>query len=74
MFKVHLNCWCKRFHLEVKPLAVTCCVKVRSEEEMAYADWINSNLANDSDVKHLLPLAADGKDLYQRISDGILIV
>ena len=47
---------------------------VRSEEEMAYADWINSNLANDSDVKHLLPLAADGKDLYQRISDGILIV
>ena len=45
---------------------------VRSEEEMAFADWINSNLGADPDVKHLLPLS--GKDLYQKITDGILIV
>lgn len=45
---------------------------VRSEEEMAFANWINSNLVSDPDVKHLLPLS--GKDLYQKITDGILIV
>ena len=45
---------------------------VRSEEEMAFADWINTNLASDPDVKHLVPLS--GKDLYQKITDGILIV
>lgn len=45
---------------------------VRSEEEMAFADWINSNLGADPDVKHLCPLS--GKDLYQKITDGILIV
>jgi len=47
---------------------------VRNEEEMAFANWINSNLANDKDVQHLLPLSADGKDLYQKVTDGILIV
>ncbi len=45
---------------------------VRPEEEQAFADWINSNLVADADVKHLLPL--NGKDLYQKISDGILII
>jgi plastin-3 len=47
---------------------------VRNEEEMAFANWINSNLANDKDVQHLLPLSPDGKDLYQKVTDGILIV
>ena len=45
---------------------------VRAEEEDAYADWINTNLASDADVKHLVPIS--GKDLYQKITDGILIV
>jgi plastin-3 len=47
---------------------------VRQEEEMAFSDWINVNLTNDKDVQHLLPLSSDGKDLYQKIMDGILIV
>ena len=47
---------------------------VRNEEEMAYANWINSNLSNDKDVQHLLPLSANGKDLYEKIMDGMLIV
>jgi len=47
---------------------------VRHEETMAFANWINSNLATDKDVQHLMPLSTDGKDLYQKVTDGILIV
>lgn len=46
---------------------------VRHEEQMAFSDWINTNLASDKDVQHLLPLSADGTDLYQKIIDGILM-
>ena len=46
---------------------------VRHEEQAAFSDWINTNLASDKDVSHLMPLASDGKDLYQKITDGILI-
>jgi plastin-3 len=47
---------------------------VRHEEVLAFSDWINSNLTNDKDVQHLLPLSSDGKELYEKITDGILIV
>ena len=30
---------------------------VLSQEEVAYADWINRRLANDNDTSHFLPLA-----------------
>ena len=42
--------------------------------QIAFSDWINSNLATDKDVQHLIPLSADGKDLYPKITDGILLM
>ena len=44
---------------------------VRHEEEAAFADWINTNLGHDKDLEHLLPV--DAKNLYQKITDGILL-
>ena len=29
---------------------------VLNEEQVAFSDWINTNLARDKDVAHLLPL------------------
>ena len=46
---------------------------VRHEEQAAFSDWINTNLGSDEDLKHLLPLDSDGKDLYTKITDGILL-
>lgn len=46
---------------------------VRMEEQLAFSDWINSNLILDKDLKHLLPIDAEGKALYQKIKDGILL-
>ena len=34
---------------------------VRVEEQLAFSDWINSNLKHDPDLKHLLPIDPDGK-------------
>jgi len=46
---------------------------VRSEEQMAFSDWINTNLGQDEDLQHLLPLDHDGKNLYDAVKDGILL-
>ncbi|XP_011193512.2 plastin-3 isoform X2 [Zeugodacus cucurbitae] len=46
---------------------------VRLEEQLAFSDWINSNLGYDQDLKHLLPIDAEGKHLYLAIKDGILL-
>lgn len=46
---------------------------VRLEEQLAFSDWINSNLSHDPDLKHLLPIDADGKALYDKVKDGILL-
>jgi len=46
---------------------------VRMEEQLAFSDWINSNLGHDKDLKHLLPIDAEGKKLYEKIQDGILL-
>ncbi|KAI8128041.1 hypothetical protein FF38_07724 [Lucilia cuprina] len=46
---------------------------VRLEEQLAFSDWINSNLGHDQDLKHLLPIDNEGKRLYQSIKDGILL-
>ena len=46
---------------------------VRHEEQAAFSNWINTNLGSDKDLEHLTPLSADGKDLYQKITDGILL-
>lgn len=42
--------------------------------QIAFSDWINSNLSADKDVQHLIPLSPDGRDLYQKITDGILLM
>lgn len=46
---------------------------VRLEEQLAFSGWINSNLSKDPDLKHLLPLDAQGKTLYDKVKDGILL-
>lgn len=46
---------------------------VRVEEQLAFSDWINSNLRQDPDLKHLLPIDSDGKTLYDKVKDGILL-
>lgn len=46
---------------------------VRMEEQLAFSDWINSNLGHDQDLKHLLPIDAEGKALYLKIKDGIML-
>lgn len=46
---------------------------VRVEEQLAFSDWINSNLGHDPDLKHLLPIDTEGKTLYDKVQDGILL-
>lgn len=46
---------------------------VRLEEQLAFSDWINSNLGHDPDLQHLLPIDSEGKYLYDRVKDGILL-
>lgn len=46
---------------------------VRLEEQLAFSDWINSNLGSDPDLKHLLPIDSEGKTLYDKVKDGILL-
>lgn len=46
---------------------------VRVEEQLAFSDWINSNLQHDPDLKKLLPIDSEGKYLYDKVKDGILL-
>ncbi|XP_060807504.1 plastin-2 [Amyelois transitella] len=46
---------------------------VRLEEQMAFSGWINSNLEHDPDLKHLLPIDAEGKQLYEKLKDGLIL-
>uniref|UniRef100_A0A0A9Z8G6 Plastin-3 n=1 Tax=Lygus hesperus TaxID=30085 RepID=A0A0A9Z8G6_LYGHE len=46
---------------------------VRLEEQLAFSDWINSNLGYDPDLKHLLLIDPEGKGLYESVKDGILL-
>lgn len=46
---------------------------VRLEEQISFSEWINSNLHHDQDLKHLLPIDPEGKALYEKIKDGILL-
>jgi hypothetical protein len=46
---------------------------VRLEEQLAFSDWVNSNLRHDADLQHLLPIDPEGKALYDRVKDGILL-
>ncbi|KAJ2941033.1 hypothetical protein O0L34_g13165 [Tuta absoluta] len=46
---------------------------VRLEEQMAFSGWINSNLEHDPDLKHLLPIDPEGKQLYDKLKDGLIL-
>ncbi|CAL4125527.1 unnamed protein product [Meganyctiphanes norvegica] len=46
---------------------------VRLEEQLAFSDWVNSNLGQDPDLKHLLPIDPEGRTLYDKVKDGILL-
>ncbi|XP_044741174.1 plastin-2 [Chrysoperla carnea] len=46
---------------------------VRLEEQLAFSDWINTNLSGDQDLKHLLPIDNEGKQLYDKLKDGIML-
>ncbi|KAH9419181.1 Plastin-3 [Dermatophagoides pteronyssinus] len=46
---------------------------VRHEEQVAFSDWINTHLSCDSDLKSLLPIDLEGKTLYDKVKDGILL-
>lgn len=46
---------------------------VRKEEEVAFANWINKNLAADPDCQKYLPLNPENKNLYMNSGDGVLI-
>ncbi|TMS39770.1 hypothetical protein L596_006250 [Steinernema carpocapsae] len=45
---------------------------VRLDEEVAFANWINSNLSTDLDLKFYLPVEPNGNELYVKIQDGII--
>ncbi|XP_041984190.1 plastin-2 [Aricia agestis] len=46
---------------------------VRLEEQMAFSGWINSNLEHDPDLHHLLPIDPEGKRLYDKLKDGLIL-
>jgi len=48
---------------------------VRFEEQLAFSDWVNTNLGHDPDLSHLLPLevTGEGLNLYEAVMDGILL-
>uniref|UniRef100_A0A9J2PRF8 Calponin-homology (CH) domain-containing protein n=1 Tax=Ascaris lumbricoides TaxID=6252 RepID=A0A9J2PRF8_ASCLU len=46
---------------------------IRVEEEVAFSNWINSNLLDDRDLKRLLPVKTDGGDLYVKVQDGLIL-
>jgi plastin-3 len=45
---------------------------VRKEEQVAFSNWINRNLADDPDCKKYIPLDPETKDLYNKCKDGII--
>lgn len=46
---------------------------IRLEEEIAFANWINRNLAGDEDLKRHLPISTEGGDLYKKVDDGLVL-
>uniref|UniRef100_A0AC34F5W9 Calponin-homology (CH) domain-containing protein n=1 Tax=Panagrolaimus sp. ES5 TaxID=591445 RepID=A0AC34F5W9_9BILA len=46
---------------------------IRIAEEVAFSNWINDELRDDPDLKHLLPVEKDNGDLYKKVQDGLII-
>ena len=45
---------------------------VSMEEQAAFAEWINTNLAGDPRLATKLSLDKSGEDLYEKMDDGDL--
>ncbi|XP_048844394.1 plastin-1 isoform X2 [Brienomyrus brachyistius] len=43
------------------------------EEKVAFVNWINKALADDSDCKHLVPMDPVNESLFKSVKDGILL-
>ncbi|XP_029885149.1 plastin-1 isoform X1 [Aquila chrysaetos chrysaetos] len=43
------------------------------EEKVAFVNWINKALQDDSDCKHLLPMNPSDASLFKSLADGILL-
>ncbi|KAG1652916.1 Plastin-1 [Nymphon striatum] len=46
---------------------------VRQSEQVAFAEWLNSNLFSDPDLKGILPINPEKQDLYEKVKNGILL-
>jgi len=44
-----------------------------NEEKEAFADFVNNALADDHDLKGVLPISTDGEQLFEKCKDGILL-
>ena len=43
---------------------------MRVEEQLAFSDGVNTNLAHDEHLAHILPLDDTGHGLYEAVKDG----
>ena len=46
---------------------------VLKEEQAAFADWINTHLGKDEDLRHKMRLEEDGGDMYEKMDDGVIL-
>jgi len=46
---------------------------IGEEEQVAYANWINKNFADNADLAKYLPINPDTDDLYKKCNDGVLL-
>ena len=46
---------------------------VSMEEQAAFAEWINTNLAGDPRLATKLSLDKSGEDLYEKMDDGVIL-
>ncbi|KAJ8409589.1 hypothetical protein AAFF_G00229900 [Aldrovandia affinis] len=43
------------------------------EEKVAFVNWINKTLKDDSDCSHLVPMDPESESLFKSVKDGILL-
>lgn len=43
------------------------------EEKLAFVDWINFQLENDTDLSKILPIPEEGTELFSAVKDGLIL-
>ena len=43
------------------------------EEKLAFVDWINFQLENDTDLQKTLPISEEGDALFKSVYDGLVL-